>query len=96
MYEKVLTHGKQKSQGVEWRGCFLHLSFDILVRLCVNYKFGFDGSHLPNGVYLYCLTPKQDVVIDTSLLAKQDEIPLNTDGQRVEVIYFISWDISDF
>jgi len=72
------------------------LSFDILARPSVNYKFGFDGSHLPNGIYLYCQTIKQDVVIDKFLLAKQDEISLNTDGQQVEVIYFISWDINDF
>jgi len=88
--------GKQKSQGVERRGCFLHLSFDILIRQIVNHKFGFDGSHLPNGVYLNCLITKQDVVIDKFLLAKQDEISFKTDGQQMEVIYFISCDINDF
>ena len=35
-----------------------------------NYRFNFDGTFLPNGVYIYRLTTENEVVIDKMLIAR--------------------------
>ncbi len=35
-----------------------------------DYRFAFDGSHLPNGVYIYRLTTENDVKIEKFVIAK--------------------------
>jgi hypothetical protein len=35
-----------------------------------DYRFDFDGSHLPNGVYLYRLSTDKEVVIEKFMIAK--------------------------
>ncbi len=36
----------------------------------VDYRFDFDGSHLPNGVYLYRLTTQKEVKIEKFIIAR--------------------------
>ncbi len=51
-------------------GRLVHSLFSAVAEAELDYRFEFDGSRLPNGIYLYRLTTDKEVLIDKFMIAR--------------------------
>ncbi len=51
-------------------GRLIRTLFNASAEAELEYRFQFDGSHLPNGVYLYRLTTDREVLVDKFMIAR--------------------------
>jgi hypothetical protein len=54
----------------DMNGRLLHALFNATAEEGIDYRFEFDGSHLPNGIYLYRLTTGSEVEVARFMIAK--------------------------
>ncbi len=64
------TEGHTTLEVFDLNGRMLTRLFNALNAPGEQYRFEFDGSHLPNGVYLYRLTTGNEVVIEKFIIAR--------------------------
>ena len=67
---RLMETGRASLDIYDISGRLVHSLFNATADAGVEYRFEFDGSHLPNGAYIYRLTTENEVLIDKFIMAR--------------------------
>jgi hypothetical protein len=62
--------GQATLEVYDMSGRLIRSIFNATAEEGIDYRFNFDGSHLPNGVYLYRLSTTHDVMVEKFMIAR--------------------------